>query len=374
MRIFTFLQRIIILLLSVSALSGCVFFKSSHNASVKKVFEITNIKFYGTLWNKEYNKYNIISQDGGSSFKVPGGSIWCYGDTFKGTRDKSGIPHFKGGAVSCTIAFLPNNAKPYPPKFQYLAGKGGIAVSPFSFIGKENSKVNSIWPLAGIYLSGKSYLYYAMIEKIGTGCWDFRHIGSGLAASDKPLGHYTRIIKNNTWKFPVNPSSIIKTKEWLYLYSIENTGANTQGIFLSRVKPENLEDPSSYEYYSGNNKFTKNINEKKVMLNKIYGQASVVWNSYLQKYLLASSSNFWEHLLIKFYAADTPVGPWFNTNTKVTVPGIRQNKKTDLVYCTFFHPSLFRKNGKIMYLTYSLMLRNSVFDANCEMVKVEIEK
>ena len=88
-----------------------------------------------------------------------------------------------------------------------------------------------------------------MIERTGTGSWDFKHAGNGLAVSTKPLGHYTRIIKNNTWKFPVNPSSIIRTKEWLYLYSVENTGDNVQGVFLSRVKPDKLEEPDSYEYY-----------------------------------------------------------------------------------------------------------------------------
>ena len=97
-------------------------------------------------------------------------------------------------------------------------------------------------------------------------------------------------------------------------------------------------------------------------------------NPYLQKYILASSSNFWEHLLIKFYVSDTPIGPWFDTGTKIEVPATRQNKKVDLVYCAFFHPELFRDNGKTMYLTYSLMLKNSGFDANGEMVEVEIEK
>jgi hypothetical protein len=369
------MKKVISILPVFILLTGCSIFNFSNNAPVKKAFKITNTKLYGTLWNESYNKYHIISQDGGSEFKVPGGSIWCFGDTFKGTREKTGKPHFKDGAVNCSIAFQPNNSKPYPPNLKYLSDKNGV-ISPFNYIENENAKINSIWPLAGTYLNGKSYLYYTMIEKTGNGSWDFKHVGDGLAVSNKPLAHYTRIIKNDSWKFPVHPSSIVETKNWLYLYSIDNTSKHVQGAFLSRVKAKDVENPDAYEYFSGYKnssntpKFSSNIKNKKVMLNEVYGQTSVVWNDYLQKYILAASSSFWESQIIKFYVSDTPYGPWYNTKAEIKVPKNRQNKKVDLVYCAFFHPSLFEDNGEIMYLTYSLMLKNSGFDANCEMVKI----
>ena len=366
------MKTIVLFLCYLFLLTGCAIL-SSNNAPVKKVFTITETKLYGTLWNESYNKYHIISQDGGSEFEVPGGSIWCFGDTFKGTRDKSGKPHFKGGGVNCSIAFLPNGSKPYPPNLQYLSSQNDV-VSPFSFLGKETAQKNSIWPLAGIHLNGKSYLYYTMIKKTGTGSWDFQHTGDGLAVSNKSLSHYTRIIKNDNWIFPVHPSAIIKTTDWLYLYSIENTSKYVQGVFLSRVKPGDIENPDSYEYFCGNNLFSKDKTKQKVMLNEVYGQTSVTWNKYLQKYILAASSSFRESQIIKFYVSDTPAGPWYNTKAEIKIPNVRQNKEVELIYCAFFHPGLFKKNGKIMYLTYSLMLKNSGFDANCEMVKIKIEK
>ena len=357
------------------SIAGCINFESDNTPEVKNIFKITDTTFYGTLWSKIYNKYHIISQDGGNEFKVPGGSIWCFGDTFKGTRSKSGKPHFKGGGVNTSIAFLPDGSTPYPPQLQFLTGKDGTVTFPFKFSGKETPKKNSIWPLAGIYLNGKSYLYYTMIKKTGTNsCWDFQPIGDGLAVSDKPLGHYRRIIKNNTWKFPVRPASIIKTKKWLYLYSIENTGRQMQGVFLARIKPQDIENPEKYEYYCKNNNFSKNIKDKKIMLNAIYGQVSVAWNTYLNKYILAASSNLMESRLIRFFISNSPSGPWFSTNAKIQIPKIRQSKKVELVYCAFLHPELFRKNGKIIFLTYSLLLKNSTFDTNCEMVRIEIEK
>ena len=369
-----YIKLLFIVFLLILFIPGCGLLKFSQNVPVKKVFQITNVEFYDSLWNPGYNRYGVISQDGGSSFKVPGGAIWSFGDTFKGTRNRDGKPDFKGGAVNCSLAFLSDGSKPYPPEFQYLCGIDGTVVSPFSFLGGETQEKNSIWPLAGIYLNGKPYLYYTMIEKTGNGSWDFKHVGNGLAAAEKPLGAYKRIIKNGSWHFPVKPSSIIKTEDWLYLYSVENTSKYVQGVFLARVKPENLENPDKYEYYCGEGDFSENRTKQKVMLNEIYGQTSVVWNSYLNKYILVASSSFWEPLLIKFYVSDTPVGPWFNTDQVIKVPKIRQNKKVELVYCAFLHPELFSENGRIMYLTYSLMLKDSGFDANCEMVKIKIDK
>jgi len=175
----------------------------------------------------------------------------------------------------------------------------------------------------------------------------------------------------NRWESPFtaedrDPVNILKKNtdsiNLDYLYNL---------LFSTKYEFEN---PDAYEYYTGKNNFSKDIKNQKVMLNEVYGQTSVVWNNYLHKYILAASSNFWESRIIKFYVSDTPIGPWYNTKAKIKIPQNRQNKKVELVYCAFFHPSLFEENGKIMYLTYSLMLKNSGFDANCEMVKVEIEE
>ena len=83
-------------------------------------FAIVQAKFLGTLWNQAHARASIISQDGGESFTVPGGAIWAFGDTFKGSRSADGTPHFAGGAISCAIAFLGAKAPDYPPAFDYL--------------------------------------------------------------------------------------------------------------------------------------------------------------------------------------------------------------------------------------------------------------
>lgn len=113
------------LLGSVIFVSGC----SSFSAAEKQnwyTFDIVQSRFLGSLWNESHAKASIVSQDGGQSFVVPGGAIWAFGDTFKGSRSADGTPYFEGGAVSCAIAFLAEKSRTYPPAFacaQVSSGK-----------------------------------------------------------------------------------------------------------------------------------------------------------------------------------------------------------------------------------------------------------
>jgi hypothetical protein len=116
-------------------LSGC----STSIAGEKqpgRTFEIVQTNFLGSLWNESHARASIVSQDGGQSFAVPRGAIWAFGDTFKGSRSADGAPHFAGGAVSCSIAFLEENARIYPPTFNYLVSSNGDVVSPFAYLKK----------------------------------------------------------------------------------------------------------------------------------------------------------------------------------------------------------------------------------------------
>ena len=56
------------------------------------------------------------------------------------------------------------------------------------------------------------------------------------------------------------------------------------------------------------------------------------------------------------------------------LPRRRQGKRLDLAYCAYLHPELFRKNGRVMTLTYSVGLQDAGFDANCEMFEIEIKR
>ena len=358
----------------VALVSGC----SPSSTTEKQTtgpFEIVHTRFFGSLWNRAHARASIISQDGGESFVVPGGAIWAYGDTFKGSRSAEGAPQFAGGAISCAIAFLADTAKSYPPAFNFLVSSNGDAISPFEFLPDEKPTDRyRIWPLGGIHVNGQYYLFYSLIEVFGTGSWDFRGVGSGLGRSRVALGPYERLQPHGDWRFPVEPTQVIEADGWLYFFGIKEFKGQ-QGAVLARVRPEKIEDPAAYEFYAGTGpEFSPRKEAAARLVGNVPGQVSVAWNPYLEKYVMASSSDFDHPREIRFHVADAPCGPWSPPVARIEVPEYCQGKRVELAYCAYLHPERFRENGRVMNLTYSLGLQKAGFDANCEMVEIEVRK
>ncbi len=355
-------------------LSGC----SPSSTSEKQAegpFEIVKTRFFGSLWNRAHARASIISQDGGESFAVPGGAIWAFGDTFRGSRSAEGKPQYAGGAFSPAIAFLADTAKVYPPMFNFLVSSNGVGIPAINFLPDEKPVERyRIWPLGGIHVNGQFYLFYSLIEVFGNGQWDFRGVGSGLGRSTVPLGTYERLRPHGDWRFPVDPTQVIEADGWLYLFGIKEFKGN-QGVALARVRPEKIEDPEAYEFYTGTGpEFSSPKEAAALLVANVPGQVSVAWNPYLEKYVMASSSDFNHPREIRFHLAEAPYGPWSPPVARVEVPEYRQGKQVEMVYCAYLHPERFGESGRIMNLTYSLGLKDAGFDSNCEMVEIELKR
>ncbi len=336
-------------------------------------FRVVHSNFLGVVWNQGHAKASIISQDGGFSYRIPGGSLWCFGDTFRGSRDNTGSPHFAGGAVSCAIAQSGETIESLPPVLLFFTGQDGKVAQAIDFLPGESWDRHRIWPLSGIYVNGRSYIYYSLIELTGKAMPGFRNAGSGLAYSTQPLNIHKRIQTPEGWRFPVAPAAIVMTDDWIYLFDVDKRHGQ-QGVWLSRVRPAEIENPDDYQFYCGQGpSFGPDKNEEVLFLQNIYGQVSVIWNEYLNKYILASSSDILHPRQICFYSAENLFGPWKQA-CAITVPQYRQGKKVKQVYCSYFHPELFRDNGRIMNLTFSLQLEDAGFDVNNEMVEVEVQR
>lgn len=336
-------------------------------------FGIVRTHFLGSLWNQAHARASIISQDGGESFPVSGGALWAFGDTFKGSRSADGTPHFAGGAVSCALALRAPGTGIYPPAFQYLCSSNGVC-SPFEFLPAETpTERYRIWPLGGIFLNGHGYLYYSLIEILGNGAWNFRGAGSGLGrAVTNALGSYERLQPGGDWRFPVEPTQVIQSDGWVYLFSVHDFHGKS-GASLARVRSERIEDPSAYEFFAGAGpRFSRRKEDAACLVQNVPGQVSVAWNGYLGKFVMASSSDFFRPREIRLLVADALTGPWSAPVARIEVPAERQGRPVGLVYCAYLHPELFRENGRVLNLTYSLDLKN--FDANCEMVEIEIQR
>lgn len=333
---------------------------------------ITGTEFKGTIWNPRLNDVSIASQDGGQSFSVPGGTLWTFGDTFLGKRDADGLPDFRGGSIFSSIAFLPESDKSFPPALRYKTGPDGVAASPLSLLPGETAGTYLLWPLGGIHTGGKNYLYYHVIQKTGGGSWDFQGIGSGLAASEQPLGDYRRLHPGDNWQFPVAPAQVIEYGDWLYLYEIV-TRREKSAVALARVKAAEIASPDAYEFYSlPEKRFVTDKSAESAILPAA-GQVSVAFNAYCNGWLMATSSDVADPRSILLFLAPAPEGPWQSIGA-IKVPETRQGKKVQLVYCAYLHPELFRDGGKTIALTFSVYLGDGHFDANPELVEATLER
>ena len=334
---------------------------------------IAKVEFKGPVRSSFQNDASIISQDGGQSFPTPGGSLWTFGDTFLGSRDENGTPHFKGGGIFCSIAFLPKkDEQSFPPALRYKTGPDGAAVSPLSLLPGEKPGHDMIWPLAGVYANGKYYLYYTRVHKTGGGMWDFREVGSGLAECEKPLGEYRRLRPGGDWRFPVAPTQVLKAGPWLYLYEIVVRG-DERGAGLARVKAAEIGSPAAYEYYHLPDESFRKEKSAQSILVPAAGQVSAAFDPYCQCWLMATSSDLFHPRRISLYRAPAPEGPW-ECAGRIQVPEFCQGKQVTLAYCTYLHPELFRENGKVIALTFSVHLEDGGFDANCEMAEITLER
>jgi len=167
---------------------------------------------------------------------------------------------------------------------------------------------------------------------------------------------------------------VLETDGWLYLFEITEIKGK-QGVGLARVRPEKIEEPDAYEFYTGAGpKFSSRREAASILVRNVPGQVSVAWNQYLGKYLMASSSDFASPGEIRLHIADAPYGPWSAPIARIEVPEYRQGKRVELVYCAYFHPELFRENGRVLNLTFTPGLQNAGFDGNCEMVEIEVRR
>ena len=328
-----------------------------------------NANFGGSIWQDGQRRAEILFQDGGQSFAVPGGTLWTFGDTFFGRAPTNGTPTNKklDGSISATLAWLPANSHQLPPALNYLVATNGRARSPFSLFPEEDARHLRLWPLDGVSLGKKIYLFYAMVATTDApGPWNFHGVGTGLAMADGPLQPFTRLRPNGDCRFPVNANQILREGEWLYLYEISE---QPKGLLLARVRVDRIEEPAAYEFFTGKT-WTTHRAAAKVILREAYGQVSIARRPGRTGLLMATSSVFWHPREIQLRTAASPTGPW-KLFRRIAVPEL-PGQQTELVYCTFLHPELSENPARQLVLTFCRILKGNWELSNPEWVTLPL--
>ena len=347
------LALLIALLAVAFTFSGCV-----SNAP-----QVRQVEFGRSIFSDGQRRAGVQFQDGAQAIAVTGGTLWLFGDTFIGPPQITQIT----GMVGTTIAFLPATKTNLPPELRYFTDQNGVAANPLALFDDEPAATNRMWPLGGITVGGRVYLYYSMIEKTaGPGPWNFRSAGGGLAVADKPLQQFSRLRPGGRWKFPIEPIQVLHEGGHVYLFELSG---EPRGLILGRVRASQIEDPAAYEFFMGGG-WSRDRGDAKIILREAYGQVSVIRHPGGRGWLMVTSSDFFHAREIELRQSGKLEGPW-SAPVRIAVPDM-PGKTTQLIYGTFFHPELTGPGSRRLVLTFCRMLKGEWELTNPEWVTLTL--
>ena len=244
--------------------------------------------------------------------------------------------------------------------FKYITDSSHNIKQLIKLLPDENPDEIRVWCLHGVCIEEKVYLFFIKVKMIEEGIMpvNFELLGSGIAVGTKGEWKFNRIIYNNSdllWKEnqPKFAAAVLKDNkdDFIYLYGVIQESF-IQNCYLARIKKEYIEDITGYDYYCGNERWDKNINNSIPVFSRMPNELSVSWNEYLKCYLAVHSFDLSGNIVAR--TSDTPWGPWSEPEVLYHIEVIRKLKLPYpiLIYAGKEHPSLSRENGKILYLTY----------------------
>jgi hypothetical protein len=310
-----------------------------------------------------------IGADGAYSVPLsPTRSLWLFSDTWIG-RIKDG---------KRTDATIVNNSIGLQ---DLIAGQSKITFvvrrddqqKPQAFITPADGR-GWYWLQAGILCGKKLYLFLAQIEKTeGSSVFSFKQVGQWLGIVDNPFDSpkqwhvqqkllpFVSFTKERQLSFG---AAALLHEGMVYLYGFEelrNAGQPDRSLVLARVKPEEIENFSSWQFY-GEHGWSKVIGRLQPLADKMAPELSVHYRSKDKQFCLVYTENgLSPRILLRTAAA--PAGPWSVAQILYVCPEMQQDKNL-FCYAAKAHPHLAEKNEIIVtYVVNSFDFRQVARDA-----------
>lgn len=223
-------------------------------------------------------------------------------------------------------------------------------------------KTSTCIPTGAIELNGNFYMFYMEVTSSGFGDNGQWCIHSNRVMKSDDLGITWTQLNSLKWDYSFAPNFgqifPLVVGEYVYIYGL--SGGRIGSAKLGRVKIENFEDMSQYEYYTetrndipifvkGNdglaiikNDITINSN----VINGPCGEMSVIYNEYLNRYI--ATYQMGNSLILRI--SQNPYGPFGSADT------VFQNGEYDCssVYGAFANEKMTTNRGRRMYFMMSV--------------------
>ena len=343
-------------------------------AGVRDVVQVSQLT--GPSSPNKTGRFEVAGQDLGSMFEAGGKTWFVFGDTFSRlTPGMTGGGAGTGSWRSNTLAYTTDtNPADGIMLGGYVVDGTGSAKELLSAKQIDNVEITVI-PTYGFAANGAMYLDY-MSVKHWDGPLDWPTNYSGLAKSTDGGETWTKLAAP---RWPGNSNfiqvSVAKVDGDLYFWGV--THGRLGGVQLMKVREHDVERQDAYRYFTGVSssaepRWSADIHAAKTIVAGTVGELSVVWNSYLDRWLMTYTDGGGGGASIREAAA--PWGRWSDAMTLVSaadVPG------GDLVfvdefaglYAPFMLPKYTANHGRTIYFTLSKWGPYNVFWYRADLVK-----
>jgi hypothetical protein len=320
---------------------------------------VESVRYLGKQFQK--NPVNVTGLDGATSTKLPSGdALWVFGDTVEGPFTSIATVDLKD-KLSNTGALVPaQDATDGIKQFRFLTqpdGQRPRQIIPFAS-GEDPAK-NRVWPMRGTIADKYVYLFYHRISLIdGVNVFEnFQLDGMGLARANSDDLIFERLtVPDGTREFwkgndPTYGVWVNQADDYLYLW-----GNLMTGMFLARIRPDEIEDLASCEYLAAaptlsnpklEARWSKRFEPTAVLFDSVPNEMSAAYNPFLGKWIAIHS--FLRENKIVLRTAPQIFGPW--SDGQIIYRPERIND-SDLIYAAKEHPELSRNNGQVIYATF----------------------
>ncbi|HUC93888.1 MAG TPA: DUF4185 domain-containing protein [Paenibacillus sp.] len=321
---------------------------------LQKISQIT-----GAESANKTDRYAVYGTDLGSMFNAGDKTYFVFGDTF-GERAPGQIGG--GGSFwrSNTLGYTTdNNPADGITLDGMITDEIGLAKELIPSKKLDFDEMTTI-PTHGLRANGALYLYYMSVHHWGEpGKWD-ANLASVAKSTDE--GRNWTLLEKLNWPgdsnfIQVSPYKVKIDEENTEIYFWGIPSGRFGGVKLMKVGEANVENPVEYRYYAGNGEegapvWSADMAQAKTVVEDTVGELSVVWNPYLERWLMTYLK---EGTGVVIREGLTPWGPWGEAIELVKAsehPGL---------YGPYMNDRYTADDGKTIYFTLSLWEPYNVF-------------
>jgi hypothetical protein len=333
-------------------------------AALARLHDVTQVaQLTGPSSTNKTGRFEVAGQDLGSMFEADGKTWFVFGDTF-GQRDPGltggGGTEWRSNALAYTTDPDPSDGITLDG---YIVDKAGHAKELIPSKKTDGEEMTTI-PTYGFEANGAMYLAYMSVKHWGdAGEWETNY--AGFAKSTDHGQTFTKLAAPR-WSGTGNfvQVSVTELDGELYFWGV--THGRNGGVQLMKVAEHDVEKLAAYRYFTGTGskgaaQWSADSSAAKTIVDGAVGELSVVWNGYLERWLMTSTDGGGAGTVIRESAH--PWGPWSHSMSLVSaadVPG---------VYAPYMLPQYTADGGRRIYFTLSKWDPYNVYLYRADLVK-----